>query len=67
MALKIEEYLGRSYLMDVVEDPFEGGYVVSFPSLPGCLTCADSLSRAFENAEDANRAWFEAALEDGVL
>ena len=67
MVLKFEEYLGRSYLMDVTEDPFEGGYVVSFPSLPGCLTCADSLSRAFENAEDAKRAWFEAALEDGVL
>ena len=67
MSLKIEEYLGRSYLMDVTEDPFEDGYVVSFPSLPGCLTCADSLSRAFENAEDAKRAWFEAALEEGVL
>ena len=53
--------------MDVVEDPDEGGYVVSFPSLPGCLTCADSLSRALENAEDAKRAWFEAALEDGAL
>jgi antitoxin HicB len=65
--LTTEECLKRSYLMDVVEDPDEGGYVVSFPSLPGCLTCADSLSRALENAEDAKRAWFEAALEDGAL
>lgn len=65
--LTTEEYLKRSYLMDVVEAPDEGGYVVSFPSLPGCLTCADSLSRALENAEDAKRSWFEAAIEDGVL
>ena len=67
MSLELDDCLRKSYLMDVVEDPFEGGYVVSFPSLPGCLTCADSLSRAFENAEDAKRAWFEAAHEDGVL
>ena len=67
MTSSIEDCMRRSCLMDVVEDPFEGGYVVSFPSLPGCLTCADSLSRVFENAEDAKRAWFEAALEDGVL
>ncbi len=67
MTLETGDYLRKSYLMDVVEDPDEGGYVVSFPSLPGCLTCADSLSRALENARDAKRSWFEAALEDGVL
>ena len=41
-----------------------GGYVVSFPELPGCLTCADAIESAILQAEDAKKAWLEAALEE---
>lgn len=62
----LNEYLKMPYKMEIVEDQEEGGFVVSFPDLPGCLTCGDSVEEALKNAEDAKKAWFEAAIEDGV-
>nr|WP_294467452.1 type II toxin-antitoxin system HicB family antitoxin [uncultured Sellimonas sp.] len=63
----LNEYLKLSYRMEIVEDQEEGGYVVSFPDLPGCITCGETLEKAVKNAEDAKRSWMEAALEDGML
>ena len=63
----IEDYLRMNYTMQVIEDPTEGGFVVSFPELPGCLTCGQTLENALANALDAKKAWLEAALEDGLV
>ncbi|HAO91675.1 MAG TPA: hypothetical protein DCQ86_04795 [Succinivibrio sp.] len=63
----IEDYLRMNYTMEVIEDPTEGGFVVSFPELPGCLTCGQSLESALANALDAKKSWLEAALEDGLV
>lgn len=62
----LNEYLAMPYRMEVVEDQYEGGYVVSFPDLPGCLTCGETIESAVENAIDAKKAWLEAALEEGI-
>ena len=35
----LNEYLKMPYRMELVEDPDEGGFVVSYPDLPGCITC----------------------------
>ena len=61
-----EEYLAMPYRMEIVEDREEGGFVVSFPELPGCITCGETLETAVANAQDAKKAWLEAALADGV-
>ena len=63
----IEDYLRMNYTMEVIEDPTEGGFVVSFPELPGCITCGQSLESALANALDAKKSWLEAALEDGLV
>ena len=63
----IEDYLRMNYTMEVIEDPTEGGFVVSFPELPGCITCGQTLENALANALDAKKAWLEAALEDGLV
>ena len=63
----IEDYLRMNYTMEVIEDPTEGGFVVSFPELPGCFTCGQSLESALANALDAKKSWLEAALEDGLV
>lgn len=63
----IEDYLRMNYTMEVIEDPTEGGFVVSFPELLGCLTCGQTLENALANALDAKKAWLEAALEDGLV
>ena len=58
--------MAMSYRMEIVEDHDEGGFVVSYPSLPGCITCGETIENATEIALDAKRAWLEAALEDGI-
>lgn len=62
----LDEYMKLPYRMEIVEDPYEGGYVVSFPELPGCLTCGETIESALKYAEDAKREWFSAMLEDGM-
>ncbi len=52
--------------MEIVEDKDEGGFVVSYPDLPGCITCGKTIESAIENALDAKRAWLEAALEEEI-
>ena len=62
----LNEYLTLPYRMEIVEDHDEGGFVVSYPDLPGCITCGETVESAVANAQDAKRAWLEAALEDGI-
>lgn len=52
--------------MEMIEDQNEGGFVVSFPDLPGCITCGETKEIAIANALDAKKTWLEAALEDGI-
>lgn len=62
----INEYMGMNYRMEVIEDKDEGGYIVSFPELPGCITCGDTIESAYTNALDAKKAWLIACIEDGI-
>lgn len=54
------------YRMEIVEDQEEGGYVVSLPDLPGCITCGETIESAVANAEDAKKAWIVAAMEEDL-
>lgn len=62
----MDEYLALPYRMEMIPDLEEGGYVVSFPELPGCITSGETLEAAAANAQDAKRAWLLAALEEGI-
>lgn len=62
----LNEYMEISYRMEIVEDKEEGGYVISFPELPRCITCGETLESAVANAKDAKREWINATLEDGI-
>ena len=62
----LNDYLAMSYRMEIVEDKDEGGFVVSYPELPGCITCGETVEKAAANALDAKREWIEAALEEGI-
>ncbi len=63
----LNEYMALPYKMEIVEDKEEGGFVVSFPDLPGCITCGETIESAVANARDAKKAWLEAALEEGII
>lgn len=60
------DYFAMNYRMEIVEDKDEGGFAVSFPELPGCITCGETVESAVANALDAKKAWLEAAIEDGI-
>ena len=62
----VEEYMKLPYTIELTPDTDEGGFVASYPDLPGCLSIGDTAEEAVANAIDAKRAWLEAALEDGV-
>lgn len=47
------DYMELSYRMEIVEDKDEGGFVVSYPDLPGCITCGETRESAVVNALDA--------------
>ena len=61
----IDEYLALPYRMEIVPDAGEGGYVVSYPDLKGCLSVGETIEEAVSNGEDAKREWLAAALEEG--
>ncbi len=60
----LNDYMNRKYPMEITEDKDEGGFVVHFPDLPGCITFGETRDIAVANAEEAKRVWIEAMLED---
>ena len=51
----LNDYMAMSYRMEIVEDKEEGGFVVSYPDLPGCITCGETVESAVANALDAKK------------
>ena len=63
---KAEEYMKLKYRFELTEDEAEGGYVISYPDLIGCMSSGETIEEAVKNGEDARREWFIAALECGM-
>ena len=62
----VEDYMKLPFRFEIKPDPDEGGYVIIYPDLPGCISLGDTADEAVYNGEDAKRAWFAAAIEDGI-
>ena len=43
MMKTLNDYMAMSYRMEIVEDKDEGGFVVSYPDFPGCITCGETV------------------------
>ena len=63
---KIEDYINLPYRMELIPDLDEGGFVVLFPELKGCMSSGETAQSAIENAMDAKREWLCAALESCI-
>jgi len=61
----MDEYMALPYRLELVPDADEGGYVVSYPDLRGCLSTGETIEEAIANAEEAKREWLAAAMEEG--
>lgn len=55
----------RHYTILLQPDPDEGGYTVTVPALPGCVTQGETLEEAIAMARDAIRLHIEALIADG--
>lgn len=62
----IKEYMELPYRIELIPDTDEGGFAVSFPDLPGCLSSGETVEEAYRNAEDAKYEWLTAAMEEGI-
>lgn len=55
----------RLFKILLEEDEEDGGYTVTVPELPGCITQGDTLQEAFNNAEEAILGYLEAIRKEG--
>ena len=62
----LEYYMSLPYRAEIIPDPAEGGFVLRFPDLQGCLTQGETMEAVLRNAADAKETWLRAALEDGL-
>ena len=53
------------YTIILHPDTEEGGYTVTVPALPGCVTQGETLEEAIAMAKDAIRLHIEALIENG--
>lgn len=61
----IEHYLNLEYTFHVIADP-DGGYVVMFPDLLGCLTQFDNLEDLPEMVKEARSLWLETCYDNNI-
>ena len=62
----LDEYIKLPYRLEIIPDTEESGYIASYPELPGCLSCGETIASAVANIEDAKMEWLKAAIEDGI-
>lgn len=48
-----------------LSDEEGGGWLVTYPDLPGCMSDGETPEEAMANGKDALEAWLSAALESG--
>ena len=55
----------QTYPLTVEAHPDDGGYLATFPTLPGCQTWGDSYEEAVRNAEEALAVYIETLIANG--
>ncbi|MCC7365673.1 MAG: type II toxin-antitoxin system HicB family antitoxin [Dehalococcoidia bacterium] len=65
MRRPLGHYLGLEYSFDVIADA-EGGYVILFPDLPGCMTQVEALDEVSTAAAEIRQLWIETEYERGA-
>lgn len=58
----LDYYLNLEYPFNAIADP-DGGYVIVFPDLPGCMTQVDRMDEIGPMAEDARLLWLTTTYE----
>lgn len=61
---ELKKYMAMDYPINLVADE-EGGYVVIYPDLPGCITQVETLEEVPAMAREVFELWVESELEVG--
>jgi len=56
----------RSGIVFELQPEPEGGYTVTVPSLPGCISYGETFEKAMEMIKDAMEGWLDVAREEGM-
>ena len=54
-----------AHIISPLQEEDGGGYMISFPDLPGCMSDGETEAKAIENGRDAFRAWISAYADSG--
>jgi predicted RNase H-like HicB family nuclease len=58
--------LVKRYYKVILEPQEEGGYTVTVPSLPGCISEGDTYDESLTNIKDAIELYLESLQADGL-
>lgn len=64
MHSSLADYLSINYPFNVQAEA-EGGFVIEFPDLPGCMTQVETSGEIFDVAQEIRELWIETAYEQG--
>ena len=62
---KVFHVIRNGIVFELQSEP-EGGYTITVPSLPGCISCGSPFEEAIKMIKDAIAAWLEVAREEGL-
>lgn len=66
MKREITYYMEEYYPVKIVEDTEEGGFTITLPDCPGCITCCQKWEDIPATIADAQKAWLEAVTENAT-
>ena len=64
-ALLLPHFEDYPFQITPLSDDEGGGYLITFPDLPGCMSDGPTPAAAADAVQDAIACWIEAAEEDG--
>ena len=56
----------RGSIVFELQPESEGGYTITVPSLPGCISYGETFEKAMEMIKEAMEGWLAVAKEEGV-
>lgn len=63
--MKSFQLIRNGIVFELQSEP-EGGYTITVPSLPGCVSYGNTFEDAVEMIKDAMEGWLAVAKEEGV-
>ncbi|MFQ5924645.1 MAG: type II toxin-antitoxin system HicB family antitoxin [Dehalococcoidia bacterium] len=63
--MKTFQVIRGGVVFELQSEP-EGGYTITVPSLPGCISYGETFEKAIEMIKDAMESWLAVAREEGV-